>query len=111
MSGPPVGVGDPRLMSLVSSSVAPSMWSRHGKEWLSFAGPLRNDWDEVHLRAVTASYLLCLRDRGVSATVAQRWLSGVRFHLLLRGYPDVSKSFIFRQALKRLEERGSLPGV
>lgn len=49
---------------------------------------------------MTIDYLLFLRESGVSAAVAQRRLSGLSFHFKLRNWPDSTKSFVIRQALK-----------
>lgn len=98
-----VGVSDSRLMNMVGASVTPATWRGHGKawgEWLVLAGSHILWSDPTFLLGVSLRYLLQLRDQGVSATVAQRRLSGVRFHLLLRGSEDVTKAFVIRQALK-----------
>lgn len=56
--------------------------------------------DRDSLLGITLRYLVQIRERRVSASVAQRKLSAVRFHLLLRGWVDVTGDFIVRQALK-----------
>lgn len=97
------GLADPRVISLVGAFVAPATWTGHGKswkEWVSFlgSGPLPSNREK--LLGVTIRYLVSLRERGVSATLAQQRLSEVRFHLLLHGREDVTKDFILWQALK-----------
>lgn len=67
---------------------------------MSLSRDPRSAWDEVSLQGVTIHYLLSLHEQGVSAAVARRRLSMVRFHLLLWGFPDVTKAFVIRQALK-----------
>lgn len=52
MPSPALGAGDPRLMALVGSSVAPAMWNDHGKawrEWVLLAGELDRAWDKAAL--------------------------------------------------------------
>lgn len=92
MPVPHMGLSDPRLMALVGSSVTPTTWHSHGKAWAEWCamqggGPLGLDYD---ILLQTIEYLLSLRQQGCSAVVAQRRLSGVRFHLLLQGRPDVT---------------------
>lgn len=90
-------------MSLVGSSVAPATWAGHGKswdEWMALLGDRTLPRDRETLLGITLSYMINLREKGVSASVAQRKLAGVRFHLLLRGRLDVTKDFIIRQSLK-----------
>ncbi|XP_069834815.1 uncharacterized protein [Dendropsophus ebraccatus] len=98
-----MGAGGQRLMSLVSSSVTPPTWQRHGKAWkawLQVAGSRDvSSNDDIRL-TVTLEYFLQLRDAKVSSSVALRSLSGVAFFLKLHGWPDNTKHFLFRQALK-----------
>lgn len=97
-----MGFGE-QLMSLVSSSLAQSTWTGYGKvweEWLGLASGRRVDVsDPVHLE-VTVDYLLRLRDSNVSAAMAQRKLASISFHFKLRGWSDITKTFVIRQALK-----------
>ncbi|XP_044134425.1 uncharacterized protein LOC122926964 [Bufo gargarizans] len=103
MSGVPMAFGGQQLMSLVGASVSPATWRGHGKawaDWLSGVGA-RNVATQDSLRLeVTVEWLLKLRSMGVSAPVAQRRLSGVAFFFRLCGWPDVSKHFVIRQAMK-----------
>lgn len=102
MPAPFTCASDPRVMALVGASVAPSAWNGHGKawlEWLHLAEGLEQRGRE-ELLGTTLQYLIQLREKGCSASVAQKRLSGVRFHLLLRGCVDVTKDFLICQALK-----------
>lgn len=103
MSTPVVEFGDPCLMVLVGASVALATWQGHGKAWrewcmLCKGGMLMSD--RASLLEVTLNYLMQLQERELLAAVAQRRLTGVRFHLLLRGQEDVTRDFIIRQSLK-----------
>ncbi|XP_040271178.1 uncharacterized protein LOC120986584 isoform X1 [Bufo bufo] len=99
----PMAPGGRQLMPLIQASVSPATWQAHGKAW--------GDWesmvggrdvassDDLRLE-VTVKWLLQLRASGVSASMAQRRLSGVAFHFKLRDWPDVTRRFIIRQALR-----------
>ncbi|XP_044158602.1 uncharacterized protein LOC122944427 isoform X1 [Bufo gargarizans] len=99
----PVAAGAQQLMTLVSSSVTPATWQAHGKawaEWLVVRGSRDvASRDDVRLE-VTVEWLLGMRERGVSAPVARRKLAGVAFYFKLYGWPDVTKMFLIRQAMK-----------
>lgn len=108
MPAPFMGAGDPRVMALVGASVAPSTWNGHGKAWREWF-QIAQGWEcksRDELLGSTLQYLLQLRESGCSAAVAQKRLSGVRFHLLLRGREDVTKDFVIRQALKGWRKEG-----
>lgn len=91
-----MGAGDLRIMALVG---APATWNRHGKAWLEWVRLAGDDLNRGRdrLLEITLNYLVQLREQGASATVAQRRLSGIRLHVLLRGWEDVTKDFIIRQ--------------
>ncbi|XP_044151282.1 uncharacterized protein LOC122939275 [Bufo gargarizans] len=99
----PVGFGGQQLMSLVRSSVSPATWQTHGNSWVQWWGIVGERdvgaRDDLRLE-VTVEWLLYLRSLRVSAAVAQRRLSGIAFHFKLRGWSDVTKHFVIRQALK-----------
>lgn len=80
-----VGFGGERLMPMVRASVASSTWTGYGKaweEWLTVVGDRRVDSvDTVRLEVTKA-------------------LVGLAFQFKLRGWPDVTKSFVIHQALK-----------
>ncbi|XP_069838462.1 uncharacterized protein [Dendropsophus ebraccatus] len=103
MPGSHLGHSGQQLMALISSSVTPPTWQRHGKAWedwvrLAVSRDVSSS-AEVRLH-VTIDFLLQLRDKGVSSIVAQRSLSGVAFFLKLNGWEDSTKHFAIRQALK-----------
>ncbi|XP_056410007.1 uncharacterized protein LOC130339083 isoform X2 [Hyla sarda] len=103
VSGHPVGHRGDCLMSLVRSSVAPATWSSHGKawaEWLDLVGDRDVAGAVPDRLEVTLDYLLALRGRGFSGSVAARRMSGVAFYFQLLGWSDVTKFFVVRQALK-----------
>lgn len=54
----------------------------------------------VELLDLMVRYMVSLRERGFSATVAQRKLAGVRFYTFSRGNDDVTRDFLIRQVLK-----------
>lgn len=90
-------------MSLVRVSVTPATWSGHGKawaEWWAWEGDAAVVELPAAILGVTISYLLWLREQGVSAVVAQRRLSGDGLYLNLRGWPDVTKDSLIRQVIK-----------
>lgn len=99
-------------MSLVGASVTPATWRGHGKgwaEWCMLAGR-EVIWSSASsLLEVSLRYLMQLRSQGCSAAVARRRLSGVRFHLLMRGCEDVTGAFTIRQALKGWRKEGVRP--
>lgn len=100
MSSFPMGFGGECLIPMVPSSVAPDTWRGYGKawgEWLDLVGSRRVDLDDVVRLEVTTEYMLPLRKLGVSA---QKRLAGLSFHFKLRGWSDVTKAFVIRQALK-----------
>lgn len=89
----PMGFGGEHLIPMIWSSVAPATatWSGYGKvwgEWLELVGGRRVDSVDAVCLEVTTEYMLCLRELGVS------------FHFKLRGWLDVTKTFVIRQALK-----------
>lgn len=98
-----MGFGGEGLMPMVRASVAPSTWTGYGKaweEWLAVVGERRVDSiDSVRLE-VTTDYIMELRRQSVTAALVQQRLAGLAFHFKLRGWPDVTKSFIIRQVLK-----------
>lgn len=99
----PMGFGGERLIPMIQSSVAPATWSGYGKawgEWLLLVAGRRVDTDDTVRLEVTTEYMLQLRELGVSSSVVQKKLSGVSFHFKLRGWEDVTKTFVIRQALK-----------
>lgn len=63
-------------------------------------GDKRVDVSDRDRLQVTIDYFIALRSAGVSAAVAQRRLAGLSFHFKLRGWGDVTKHFLVRQALK-----------
>lgn len=90
-------------MHMVRSSLAPATWTGYGKaweEWLSLADGRRVDASDAVRLEVTVDYFLRLREQGVSAAVAQRRLAGISFNFKLRGWVDITKNFVLRQALK-----------
>lgn len=99
----PMGFGGERMMSMVRSSLAPSTWTGYGKvweEWLQVVDGRRVDVEDQVCLEVTTDYLLHLREGGASTALAQRRLTGIGFHFKLRGWVDVTKNFLIRQALK-----------
>lgn len=99
----PMGFGGERLIPLVQSSVVPATWSGYGKawgEWLNLVGGRRVDVDDSSRMEVTIDYMIQLRELGVSSAGAQKRLAGLSFHFKLRGWSDVTKAFVIRQALK-----------
>lgn len=98
-----MGFGGERLIPMVRSSVAPATWSGYGKawgEWLELVGDRRVDSVDAVRLEVTTEYMLRLHKIGVSAAVSQHRLGRVSFHFKLRGWLDVTKTFVIRQALK-----------
>ncbi|CAJ0933131.1 unnamed protein product [Ranitomeya imitator] len=96
------GVGN-LLLPLVRASVAPSTWNAYGKawqEWWSFANNRPVDTSRGERLEVTEAYLQHLHASGALAAVVRKRLSGLSFHFKLRGWEDVTNSFILRQALK-----------
>lgn len=90
-------------MRMVRASVAQATWSAYGKawdEWVALVGSRRVASVESDRLQVTTEYVLCLREQGASAALAQRRLSGLSFHFNLRGWNDVTKIVVIRQALK-----------
>lgn len=90
-----MGFTDPQLLPLVGALVVPATWTGHGKswdEWCCLLGEIFLPRDRESLLNITLSYLV--HYRGFSAAVAQRKLTGVRFHLLLRGREDVTRDLI-----------------
>lgn len=90
-------------MPLIQASLAPSTWQAHGKaweEWVSFTGAGWVPASSAALCAETENFLLFLRDQGVSWAVVQKRLAGLAFHFKLKGWPDATKKFSIRQALK-----------
>lgn len=87
-------------MPLVQGSVA--TWTSHVKawqEWLTFY-PAGVPFSVSLAQRVTATFLGSLRTGGASVTLARTRLSGIAFMLKLRRLEDVTKLFLFAQALK-----------
>ncbi|XP_075202254.1 uncharacterized protein LOC142304102 [Anomaloglossus baeobatrachus] len=102
---PPVGVGlgNEGMMSLVRASVAESTWNSYGKawrEWCVMAGENPEVLPPARLRELVVGFLLHLREKGVPYSSAVKKVSGISFHLRLRGMTDVTKIFLVQQALK-----------
>ncbi|KAM4031882.1 LOW QUALITY PROTEIN: uncharacterized protein ACNLHF_019259 [Anomaloglossus baeobatrachus] len=92
-----------QLIPLVRASVAPATWQAYGKawsEWLIFAGHPPIDSSEPARLAATVRYLIHLRDSGFSGSVARNRLTGIAFHFKLRGWSDITKSFIISRAVR-----------
>lgn len=109
MSAFPLGLGGERLMPLVRSSLAPQTWQAYGKawdEWVALVGGREVDSMESVRLEVTLFYLFNLREAGASFAMAQRRLTFLAFHFQLRGWSDVTKAFVIRQALKGWRKDG-----
>lgn len=90
-------------MPMIRASVAQGTWNGYGKaweEWLQFVGDRRVDLVDDARLEVTIAYVVHLRGQGCSASLAQRRLAGLAFHFKLRGWADITKAFVIRQALK-----------
>ncbi|XP_075705275.1 uncharacterized protein LOC142728910 [Rhinoderma darwinii] len=98
----PLGSADEHLIPLVQSSVAPATWSGHGKAWREWLACAEDDvlHSPQNCHGITVTYLSWLRDKGVSARVAQKRLSGVAFAFKLLGLLDATKSPVFSLILR-----------
>ncbi|XP_069599344.1 uncharacterized protein [Ranitomeya imitator] len=92
-----------QLILLVRSSVAPSTWQSYGKSWVEWCqlinGRPVHSCCQARLE-VTVEFLLLLWNSEISGSSAQQRLSGLAFYFQLLDWPDVTKAFIIRQALK-----------